>query len=67
MLALSAQKIHETTGASEAEARATLAAMNPMKRLIQPAEVAEMVAYLASEAASVVTGQALGIDAGEVL
>ena len=41
--------------------------VNPMKRLLEPEEVAEMAVYLASEAAGGVTGQALNIDGGNVM
>jgi 3-hydroxybutyrate dehydrogenase len=35
-----------------------------VKRLIEPAEVADFVAYLCSDAAGVVTGAALTMDLG---
>ncbi|PZQ62439.1 MAG: hypothetical protein DI570_10705 [Phenylobacterium zucineum] len=43
------------------------AARNIQKRLLDPAEVAEMAAYLASDAARGVTGQAMNICGGLVL
>jgi NAD(P)-dependent dehydrogenase (short-subunit alcohol dehydrogenase family) len=52
------------TGRSEDEARAGF--LNPQGRLIQPGEVAAAVAYLASDAARSVTGQALAIAGGEL-
>jgi 3-hydroxybutyrate dehydrogenase len=35
-----------------------------VKRLIEPAEVAELVAYLCSEAAAFITGASLAVDGG---
>jgi len=52
------------TKRSEDEARAGF--LNPQGRLIQPDEVAAAVAYLASEEARSVTGQALTIAGGEL-
>lgn len=55
------------TGRSEAEARAEFAGSNPQGRLIQPEEVAETVAFLCSDAAASITGQAISISGGEVM
>lgn len=52
------------TRRSEDEARAGF--LNPQGRLIQPDEVAAAVAYLVSDAAASVTGQALAIAGGEL-
>lgn len=47
------------------QAEAELASFNPQGRLVQPDEVATMVAYLCSASAASVNGQALAIDGGE--
>ena len=54
------------TGRTEEEARAELARRNPQGRLIDPSEVAEMVAFLVGEGARGISGQAIAIDGGEV-
>lgn len=54
------------TGRTEEEARAELAKANPQGRLIDPSEVAETVAFLVSDGARGITGQAIAIDGGEV-
>jgi len=55
------------TGRSEAEARASLASVNPQGRLIQPQDVAACVAWLVTDEAAAITGQALGVAGGEVM
>lgn len=55
------------TGRTEEQARAELAARNPQKRLVQPDEVADAVAWLCRPAASAITGQALPVAGGEVM
>jgi len=54
------------TGRSEAAAREALAARNPQRRLIDPAEVAGAVAWLCLPESQSVTGQAIAVDGGEV-
>jgi 3-hydroxybutyrate dehydrogenase len=60
-------RIVRTTGRSAEEARRTLEAMSPQHRLIRPEEVAAVAVFLASDAASGITGQAIDVDGGEVM
>jgi NAD(P)-dependent dehydrogenase (short-subunit alcohol dehydrogenase family) len=55
------------TGRSEAQAREELSARNPQKRLIQPEEVADAVAWLCQPGAGAMTGQAIAVAGGEVM
>lgn len=57
--------IMEKTGRSEAEARATLAAMSPQNRLIQPSEVTFAALWLCSPGAEGINGQAIEINGGQ--
>jgi len=59
------RNISDKTGRDAAAARASLERFSPLGRLVTPAEVAALVAYLVTEAAASVTGQALAIDGGE--
>ena len=56
-----------TTGRSEAEALAGLTAGNPQKRLVQPEEVANAVAWLCLPGSEAMNGQALAVAGGEIL
>ncbi|WP_454711005.1 SDR family NAD(P)-dependent oxidoreductase [Cupriavidus nantongensis] len=55
------------TGRSEEQARAELAARNPQRRLVQPDEVADAVAWLCQPSAGAITGQAIPVAGGEVM
>jgi len=59
--------IVKKTGRSEAQARAGLAANNPQGRLIQPDDVAGVVAWLCLPAASAVNGHSIPVDGGELI
>lgn len=61
------QTITSKTGRTADEARASLARANPQGRLVTPQEVADAVLWLASEAATAITGQAIPVAGGEVL
>lgn len=55
---------HRPTPPTEDELQALAEATIPMKRLAEPIEVARVVAFLASDAASYVTGEIVHVDAG---
>ncbi len=57
--------IMQKTGRTEAEARATLAAMSPQNRLIQPSEVTAAALWLCSPGSEGINGQAIAISGGE--
>jgi len=58
--------IVQRTGRTAEQAGDALAASSPLGRLLEPEEVADAVAYLASPAAAAINGQALVIDGGGV-
>jgi 3-oxoacyl-[acyl-carrier protein] reductase len=51
-------------GVSEAEAEASFAKQFPIGRIVEPADIAPMVTFLASPHASAITGQSIAIDGG---
>ena len=55
------------TGRTEAQARAELAGRNPQRRLVDPHEVADAVAWLCRPSATAITGQAIAVAGGEVM
>lgn len=60
----SLERQHEGIGISREEAHRALIANIPMGRYGRPEEIAEVVAFLASDAASFLTGAAVPIDGG---
>lgn len=60
-------RIEAKTGRPRAEAKRTLEAMSPQRRMVQPEEVAAVVAMLVSPEARSVHGQAIPIDGGQVM
>lgn len=61
------RNIATKTGRSEVEARQQLERLSPVGRLVKPAEVAQMVMYLASDAAAMLNGHAVVLDGGETV
>ena len=55
------------TGRTPDEARTELASVNPQGRLVDPAEVAASVAWLARRDSGSITGQAIAVAGGEVM
>ena len=62
-----AARIADKTGKSAAEAQAALEGMSPQRRLIEPEEVAHVVAMLCADDARGIHGQAIVVDGGQVL
>jgi NAD(P)-dependent dehydrogenase (short-subunit alcohol dehydrogenase family) len=60
----SVARIVEITGRTPSEAEEALVAGSPLGRLLEPAEVADAVVFLASPAAGAINGQAIVIDGG---
>jgi 3-oxoacyl-[acyl-carrier protein] reductase len=57
----------DMTAAMTSEARTAMSSQIPLERLGTPADIAAMVAFLASEHASYITGQVLVVDGGLVM
>jgi NAD(P)-dependent dehydrogenase (short-subunit alcohol dehydrogenase family) len=61
------RRIGRLTGKTEEEARQAAAKMAPLGRVLEPSEVAALAAFLASEEAKSITGQAIVVDGGQVM
>ncbi|MDE3112142.1 MAG: SDR family oxidoreductase [Chloroflexota bacterium] len=61
------KNIVATTGRSPEQARGALERMNPLGRLITPAEVAQAVGWLCLPTSAAITGQSIGVAGGEVM
>jgi len=59
--------IEAKTGKSTADSLDAIKAMNPQRRLVEPAEVAALALLLASDAGRGINGQAINVDGGTVL
>jgi NAD(P)-dependent dehydrogenase (short-subunit alcohol dehydrogenase family) len=66
LVARSVELIAARTGRDRSEARAVLEQTNPSGRLVHPEEVAALIGWLCLPEASMVTGQAVAIDGGEL-
>ncbi len=62
----SIERIVEATGRTAEESEDALAHLSPLGRLLEPEEVADTIAFLASDAAEAITGQAVVMDGGGV-
>jgi NAD(P)-dependent dehydrogenase (short-subunit alcohol dehydrogenase family) len=67
LLRASVENIVERTGRGAEAARAELAAANPQRRLVRPAEVADAVLWLCGDGAAAVNGQSISVSGGEVM
>lgn len=63
----SVERVVSKTGRSADEARAEFVKSNPQGRLVAPAEVADAVGWLCSDAAAAITGQSISVSGGEVM
>ena len=60
-------RIVAATGRSEGDAMATFSQSSPLRRLVEPGEVAATVLWLCADAPAAFTGQALSVSGGEVM
>jgi len=61
------RRIGRLSGKTEEDGRQAAAKMAPLGRVLDPSEVAGLAAYIASDDAKSITGQALVIDGGQVM
>ncbi len=66
MTARTIANIVARTGCSPADAETSLVGNSRLGRLVEPAEVADAVAYLCSDAAAAVNGQSIVLDGGTI-
>jgi NAD(P)-dependent dehydrogenase (short-subunit alcohol dehydrogenase family) len=61
------RRIAEKTGKGEDHARKSLEGMSPQRRMVEPDEVAHVVAMLCSDHAKSIHGQSIPVDGGQVM
>ncbi len=61
------RRIAEKTGKGEDHARRSLEGMSPQRRMVEPDEVAHVVAMLCSDQAKSIHGQSIPVDGGQVM
>ena len=66
MTAATIANIVERTGMTEAEAEAALTADTALGRLLEPEEVAHVVAFLANDNSGAINGQSIVLDGGDI-
>lgn len=66
MTARTVANIAARTGQSEKDSEAAIAGMSPLRRLLEPAEVAFAVAFLAAQEAGAINGQTIVLDGGGI-
>jgi NAD(P)-dependent dehydrogenase (short-subunit alcohol dehydrogenase family) len=66
MTTTTVQRIAATTGRSEKDSERLIAGMSPLGRLLEPAEVAHAVAFLAARESAAINGQAIVLDGGGI-
>jgi NAD(P)-dependent dehydrogenase (short-subunit alcohol dehydrogenase family) len=67
MADLGMRETAEAMGISKEEFRRQAIAAVPIQRMLDPKEIADLVVYLASDAASGMTGQAINLCGGQVM
>jgi NAD(P)-dependent dehydrogenase (short-subunit alcohol dehydrogenase family) len=67
IVAEGARRIAQKSGRSVADAEAELARLSPQRRLIEPEEVAAVIAFLARDDSGGINGQAWNVDGGAVM
>lgn len=67
IVSASIENIVAKTGRTPAQAIQVFTKDNPMKRLVQPSEVADTISWICSAGAASINGQAIIVDGGELI